>query len=386
MSRRYAPKPSSAARHERGGQRGGRRLEWYVRFRDGRVHRDPRGRSAPLARRRRRACRAGRRGARDLPRDRLLPAGRARRARRVPASVLRASWRRSSPCPTTSRRRSTSAARATSAAGSASVPSSPTTASTTASSSTCPPSTRRTRPTPSRRTCVSTARTSGCPRRSAPGLPRRRRRAVHPSRCRRRRAARRAVGRPRPRPTDHLRVVFGERPLSFAKLIRYPPTPAGEAGVNAHHDAGFLTLLMQHGVGGLRGAQPGRRVDRRAAARRRVRRQHGRDAPGDDRQLRRGHHPPGDRHRATVLLRLLPRPGPAHPAGPRCRSTSGSRWRWPPAPATPAPGSWPSATSWSSGRNGIASSGAGVYGQQLWNYYLRSYPDNVRAHYPTLID
>ena len=29
---------------------------------------------------------------------------------------------------------------------------------------------------------------------------------------------------------------------------------------------------------------------------------------------------------------------------------------------------------------------AGVYGQQLWNYYLRSYPDNVRAHYPTLID
>ena len=42
-----------------------------------------------------------------------------------------------------------------------------------------------------------------------------------------------------------------ERPLSLAKLISYPPTPPGEAGVNAHHDAGFLTLLMQHGVGGL---------------------------------------------------------------------------------------------------------------------------------------
>src|SRR6185436_5698294 len=37
----------------------------------------------------------------------------------------------------------------------------------------------------------------------------------------------------------HLRVRFGERPLSFAKLIRYPATPPGEAGVNEHHDAGF---------------------------------------------------------------------------------------------------------------------------------------------------
>jgi isopenicillin N synthase-like dioxygenase len=55
---------------------------------------------------------------------------------------------------------------------------------------------------------------------------------------------------------DHLRTVFGERPLAFAKLISYPTTPAGEAGVNAHHDAGFLTLLMQHGVGGLQVQNP----------------------------------------------------------------------------------------------------------------------------------
>ena len=38
------------------------------------------------------------------------------------------------------------------------------------------------------------------------------------------------------------------------------------------------------------------------------------------------------------------------------------------------------------GAGGIASTGAGVYGQQLWNYYLRSYPDNVRAHYPDLAE
>ena len=36
-----------------------------------------------------------------------------------------------------------------------------------------------------------------------------------------------------------------------------------------------------------------------------------------------------------------------------------------------------------SGVEGIESSeGAGVYGQQLWNYYCRSYPDNVARHHP----
>jgi hypothetical protein len=33
------------------------------------------------------------------------------------------------------------------------------------------------------------------------------------------------------------------------------------------------------------------------------------------------------------------------------------------------------------GAAGTQSSGAGVYGQQLWNYYARSYPDNMRAHH-----
>ena len=37
------------------------------------------------------------------------------------------------------------------------------------------------------------------------------------------------------------------------------------------------------------------------------------------------------------------------------------------------------------GLEGIASRpGAGVYGQQPWNYYTRSYPENMRAHYPDL--
>lgn len=50
---------------------------------------------------------------------------------------------------------------------------------------------------------------------------------------------------------DHLDGVFGVDRMSLVKLIHYPPTPAGAAGVNAHHDTGFLTLLWQHEVGGL---------------------------------------------------------------------------------------------------------------------------------------
>ena len=50
---------------------------------------------------------------------------------------------------------------------------------------------------------------------------------------------------------DHLRALFGGRRMSLVKLIHYPPTPVGEAGVNAHHDTGFVTLLWQQGVGGL---------------------------------------------------------------------------------------------------------------------------------------
>jgi len=45
--------------------------------------------------------------------------------------------------------------------------------------------------------------------------------------------------------------VFGKQRMSLTKLIRYPPTPVGEAGVNAHHDTGFLTLLACRRTPGL---------------------------------------------------------------------------------------------------------------------------------------
>jgi isopenicillin N synthase-like dioxygenase len=50
---------------------------------------------------------------------------------------------------------------------------------------------------------------------------------------------------------DHFRQLFGPMPMSLSKFIRYPPTPAGEAGVNAHHDAGLLTVLAPGPTPGL---------------------------------------------------------------------------------------------------------------------------------------
>ncbi len=55
---------------------------------------------------------------------------------------------------------------------------------------------------------------------------------------------------------DHLRSLFGPQPMSLAKFIHYPPTPAGAAGVNAHHDAGFLTVLAPGPTPGLQVQNP----------------------------------------------------------------------------------------------------------------------------------
>jgi isopenicillin N synthase-like dioxygenase len=55
---------------------------------------------------------------------------------------------------------------------------------------------------------------------------------------------------------DHLRSLFGDRPMSLAKFIHYPPTPAGGAGVNPHHDAGFLTVLAPGPTPGLQVQNP----------------------------------------------------------------------------------------------------------------------------------
>ncbi|MCY7300557.1 MAG: isopenicillin N synthase family oxygenase [Ilumatobacteraceae bacterium] len=182
-------------------------------------------------------------------------------------------------------------------------------------------------------------------------------------------------------PRNQLRQIFGERPLSFAKLINYPRTPPGEAGVNAHHDAGFLTLLLQHEVGGLQALAPdGDWID---------------VSPppngiivniGEMLQAMTGNYFVACTHRVIATeprfstayfhgpdlrtplapLDLDPRFVEAVAASPRHRSARFMAKR----------------DELLTGHADIASESAPVFGQQMWNYYVRSYPEMVESHYP----
>ena len=68
---------------------------------------------------------------------------------------------------------------------------------------------------------------------------------------------------------QHFANFFGNQPMSLTKFIHYPPTPPGQAGVNAHHDAGFLTVLAP----GPSGSESRRGLDRRPNRAGRIRHQ-----------------------------------------------------------------------------------------------------------------
>jgi isopenicillin N synthase-like dioxygenase len=183
----------------------------------------------------------------------------------------------------------------------------------------------------------------------------------------------------------HLDKVFGERPLSFAKLIRYPQTPPGEHGVNPHHDAGFLTILVQHGVGGLQAQNPdGEWVDvepRRGAFVVNL---------GEMLQGMTGNYFVATTHR---VIARRPRLSSGYFHGPDLRTAldplpldESFHRAVAESPRHAGAGFMAKREELLAGQEGIASSGARVYGQQMWNYYLRSYPDNVRRHYPDEID
>lgn len=182
-------------------------------------------------------------------------------------------------------------------------------------------------------------------------------------------------------PRHHLRDTFGERPLSFVKLISYPRTPEGEAGVNAHHDAGFLTLLLQHRVGGLQALAPdGEWIDVAPPAGAII------VNIGEMLQAMTGNYFVACTHR---VIATEPRFSSAYFHGPDLRT---------PLDPLPLPGHFAEAVAASprhrgagfmakrnellEGRDGIESETAPVFGQQMWNYYVRSYPDVVEAHFP----
>lgn len=178
---------------------------------------------------------------------------------------------------------------------------------------------------------------------------------------------------------------FGEQPLSFMKLISYPPTPPGQAGVNGHHDAGFLTLLMQHGVGGLQVEnQRGEWVD---------------VPPRDDAfvvnlgemlQSMTGNYLVATNHR---VISPSQRYSSAYFHGPDLRSsleplTMDEEFiaAVEASPRHREAGFMARREQLLGGQEGLAGSSVSVFGEQMWNYYVRSYPDLVRAHYPETLD
>jgi isopenicillin N synthase-like dioxygenase len=179
---------------------------------------------------------------------------------------------------------------------------------------------------------------------------------------------------------DHLHRLFGERCMSLVKLIHYPPTPPGGAGVNAHHDTGFLTLLWQHGIGGL---QVQNQDDEWI------------DVPADDDaivvnlgemlQSMTGNYFVATTHRViaaserfssgyfhgpALTTRLEPLPLDQRYADAVAASTHHRD-----------AGFMARRDELLTGARGTTSASAETYGQQLWNYFTRSYPDLVRAHH-----
>ena len=185
-------------------------------------------------------------------------------------------------------------------------------------------------------------------------------------------------------PADHLHRAFGERRMSLVKLIHYPPTPEGEAGVNPHHDAGFLTLLWQHGVAGLQ-----------------VENQDGEwiDVPVDDDaivvnlgemlQSMTGNYFVATNHR---VIASAERASSAYFHGPALTTSLAplplaERFALAVAasPRHQTAGFMARRDELLAGAAGTTSSSPDTYGQQLWNYFTRSYPELVRRHHPDLV-
>lgn len=179
-------------------------------------------------------------------------------------------------------------------------------------------------------------------------------------------------------------ALFGDRPMSLTKMINYPPTPAGAAGVNAHNDTGFLTLLAP-------GETPGLQVLNPAGDWIAVPNIEGSFVVnlGEMLQSMTGNYFVATAHRVVTSA---PRMSAAYFHGPsfdteltpidmepRFREAVASSQRHRTA------GYMASSEQTDAGVADMASSThATTYGEQLWNYFGRSYPENMARHHGDL--
>lgn len=182
-------------------------------------------------------------------------------------------------------------------------------------------------------------------------------------------------------PANYFDAAFGDERMALTKLIRYPQTPAGQFGVNAHHDAGFLTLLSP-------GTAPGLQIELADGS--------WMDVPlvpgalvvnlGEILQAMTGNYLLATPHRVVASSQRL---SAAYFHGPSLDMPL-SQIELAPRFASAVANSKRHSSAGFMARKEETATGVGdmrssyqpgVYGEQLWNYFCRSYPDNVAKHY-----
>lgn len=179
----------------------------------------------------------------------------------------------------------------------------------------------------------------------------------------------------------HIDRLFGDERMSLTKLINYPPTPSDQMGVNAHHDAGFLTILAP-------GSTPGLQVQNSLEEWIPVPIMAGSFVInlGEMLQGMTGNYFVATPHRVVTDS---PRKSAGYFHGP---SLTASLDPLPLAPefAEAVAASPRHSLAGFMARKEETAAGVGdmqsdhkpgVYGEQLWNYFARSYPDNMDRHY-----
>ncbi|MFV0259117.1 MAG: isopenicillin N synthase family dioxygenase [Acidimicrobiales bacterium] len=185
---------------------------------------------------------------------------------------------------------------------------------------------------------------------------------------------------------DAFEARFGDEQMSLTKLIHYPPTPAGEAGVNAHHDAGFLTILAPGPTPGLQvengdgdwvavEAEPGSLVINLGEMLQGMTANYFVATP---------HRVITDRERYSAAYfhgPSLDTPLVPLPLAPELLAAVHASARHANAGYM---------ASRDETRAGVADMASrhkpNTYGEQIWNYFCRSYPELVATHHPDLVD
>ncbi len=187
-------------------------------------------------------------------------------------------------------------------------------------------------------------------------------------------------------PAEYFEDHFGTERMSLTKLIRYPETPAGAFGVNAHHDTGFLTILNP-------GDTPGLEIELAD----------GSWVPvpiiedtfiinlGEMLQAMSGNYYIATTHRVNTTQ---PRLSIGYFHGPSLETSIN---RLPMAQhfidavsASPRHRNAGFMAPIQETESGVSAMQgklqASTYGEQMWNYFCRSYPDNAKKFYPHLVD